>query len=132
MRRPRTNYNILGFHFSCIHSCSEYKWGVCVHCHSRTKCKDHVRPVYPSEEGILYPIEKIEISPVHAQDLGTYVHEFTEASIIQILRRWGKNWHRAVQFDNMKETYIVHIISPYGANNGACLEPATRRHQPKW
>ncbi len=131
-RRPRTNYNILGFQFSCVHSCSEYKWGVCKHCRSRTKCKDHVRPVYPSEEGIFYPIERIEISPDHAQDLGTYVHEITEASIIQILRRWRKDWNRGVQFEGYNDTYIVHFISVWGANNGTCLEPVTRQHKPKW
>jgi hypothetical protein len=132
IRKPRTNYNILGFEFSCLHSCSEYKWGICSHCRSRNKCKNHVRPVYSSEEGIFYPIEKIEISSIHAFDLGTYIHEITEASIIQILRRYHINWHKAVQFDGYNETYIVHFISAWGANNGACFEPVTRKHKPLW
>jgi hypothetical protein len=131
-RKPRTKYNIIGFSFSCYHECSEYKWGVCSHCRSRRLCKDSIRPVYPSEEGIYYAIERIEFAPIHALDLGTYIHEFTEASIIQILRRYRVNWHKDVTFPKMKTTYIVHVISPFGANNGACLEPSTKRHRAKW
>jgi hypothetical protein len=82
-RRPRTNYNILGFQFSCLHSCSEYKWDVCRHCRSRNKCKDHIRPVYPSEEGIFYPLERIEICPQHAYDLGTYIHELQRVQLFK-------------------------------------------------
>lgn len=130
----RNKYNILGFEFSCFHECHEGKWGKCPHCISRNKCKDRIRPVYPSEEGIYYPIERIEISPQHAEDLGTYIHEFTEASIIQILIKFRKDWNRRVEFtkEGFKSTYIVHLISPYGMNNGMCLEPATRYNRPKW
>jgi len=76
----------------------------------------------------------IEISPRHAYDLGTYVHEFTEASIIQVLRSFRKNWHSFVEFkkEGLKSTYLVHVLSPYGANNGTCLEPSTHRNRPKW
>ena len=81
---------------------------------------------------ISVPFDKLEISPFHGEDLGTYVHEFTEASIIQIFRRWRKDWNRGVQFEGYNDTYIVHFISVWGANNGACLEPATRKHKPKW
>lgn len=130
----RNKYDIWGFQFSCIHECHEGKWGKCFHCISRSRCKDTIRPVYPSEEGIYYPIERIEISPQHAEDLGTYIHEFTEASIIQILIKFRKDWNRRVEFtkEGFKSTYIVHLISPYGMNNGMCLEPATRYNRPKW
>jgi hypothetical protein len=133
-RQPRTNYDILKFKLSCFHECHEYKWGVCPHCRSRKICQDNVRPVYPSEEGIYYPTEMIEISPRHVYDLGTYIHEFTEASIIQVLRRFRINWHSFVEFKNegLKSTYLTHVISPYGANNETCLEPSTHRHRPKW
>lgn len=132
IRKPRTNYNILIYTFACYHDCHEYKGGVCPHCRSRNKCKNHIRPVYPSEEGIYYPIERVEISPTHAEDLGTYIHEFTEHTIIQILRRYHVNWYKSVSFNNLKRTYIVHIISVFGANNGTCLEPATYKNRPKW
>ena len=131
-RRPRITHNILGFHFSCVCSCIEYKWKPCSHCCSKSKCKNHIRPVYPSEEGIYYAVERIEISPVHAQDLGTFIHEFSEAAIIQIFRRWHKDWNKDVQFDGYKGTYIAHFISCYGDNNGRCLNPATLYNKPKW
>jgi hypothetical protein len=131
-RRPRTNYDILKFKFTCFHECHEWQWGTCIHCRSRNVCQDHFRPVYPSEEGIYYPTEKIEISPKHIQDLGTYVHEFTEASIIQILKHFRKNWHKDVELQGYKRTYIVHLISIWGANNNTCLEPVTKKHKPRW
>jgi hypothetical protein len=132
LRKPRTNYNILGYTFLCFHECHEYKWGVCPHCRSRNKCKDHIRPVYPSEEGIYYPIERIEISPKHAEDLGTYIHEFTEHAIIHIFLHWGKDWNHGVKFEGYKSTYIVHFITPWGVPNGRSLFPATRKNRPKW
>jgi hypothetical protein len=110
----------LGFQFACLH------------CISKNKCKDSLRPVYPSEEGIYYPIEMVEISAKHVEDLGTYVHEFTEASIIQILIRFRKDWNRRVEFKGYKSTYIAHIISIWGMNNDTCLEPCTRSSRPKW
>lgn len=128
----RNRYDIWSFQFSCLHECHEGKWGKCIHCISRNRCKDTLRPVYPSEEGIYYPIERIEISLNHAEDLGTYIHEFSEASIIQIFKRWRKDWNRAVEFKGYNKTYIVHFIVPYGANNGKCLEPSTKRNRPKW
>ena len=132
MRRPRTNYDIRDFKFTSLHKCGEYKYKKCVHCRSRRKCKDHIRPVYLSEEGIFYPIEEIEVSPIHAFDLGLYVHEFTEAAFIRIFRRWRKDWNKGVNFDGYNETYIVHFISMYGVNNGSCLEPATHKNRPRW
>jgi hypothetical protein len=131
-RRPRTRYDISNFQFTCVHECSEWKWDVCKHCRSRHRCKDHIRPVYPSEEGISYPTEKIEVSLVHAQDLGIYVHEFTEATIIQIMNRWRKYWYAGVHFKGYGDTYISHFICLYGTNNGNCLEPVTKRNKPKW
>jgi hypothetical protein len=64
--------------------------------------------------------------------LGTYIHEFTEAAIIRILRRYGVDWNAAVKFDGLKTTYAVHVISLYGFNNNTCLEPATRKNRAKW
>lgn len=128
----RSKHNIIGFQFSCKHECHEYKWGVCEHCRSRHKCIEYSRPVYPSEEGIYYATEKIEISPKHAEDLGTYIHEFTEASIIQILLKMRKDWHREVKFGTFDKTYVVHFISFYGTNNNTCLEPATKSNRPRW
>jgi hypothetical protein len=128
----RNKYNILSFSFVCFHECHEGKWGKCPHCISRTKCVDNVRPVYPSEQGIYYPIERIEVAPKCAEDLGLYVHEFTEAAIIQIMLKFRKDWHRFVEFKGYKSTYVTHFISEYGANNQTCLEPATRSHKPKW
>lgn len=134
LNEKQNKYDILKFTFAVIHECHEWKWGICAHCRSRHKCIDHFRPVYPSEEGIYYPTERIEISPKHIQDLGTYVHEFTEASIVQIMRRFRKNWHSFVEFKGagLESTYVVHVISPYGANNSTCIEPATKKHRPKW
>lgn len=128
----RNKYNILGFEFSCFHECHEGKWGKCPHCISRNKCKDRIRPVYPSEEGIYYPIERIEISPQHAEDLGTYIHEFTEASIIQILIKFRKDWNRRVEFDGYDATYIAHFITPWGTANGRSLFPVTKKSKPVW
>jgi hypothetical protein len=93
---------------------------------------DHVRPVYPSEEGIYYPTERIEISLEHVEDLGTFIHEFTEDAIIRVLRRNHKDWNRGVKFEDYNSTYIVHFISLWGANNNTCLEPITRKNRPKW
>lgn len=131
---PRTKYDIIGFSFTCLHECHEYKWDICKHCRSRNRCIDHIRFVYPSEEGICFPTEEIELSPQHSQDLGTYIHEFTEASIIQIFVRWRKNWNSEFESKkwNIKHTYIVHVLSPFGTNNQKCLEPSTRRNRPKW
>ena len=133
-RKPRTNYNILKYEFSCSHYCANWHWKKCKECRSRNKCKKHIRHVYRSEEGIYYPTERFEISPKHAEDLGTYVHEFTEHYIIQVLRRYRINWHKSVTFkkDNINRTYVVHVISPYGANNGTCIDPSTHRNRPKW
>jgi hypothetical protein len=131
-KAERMKYNILNYHFTCFHRCSEWKWGICKHCRSRHRCKDHVRPVYPSEEGISYPTEEVEISLAHSQDLGTYVHEFTETTVIQIMNRWRKYWYAGVQFKGYGDTYIAHFICPYGTNNGRCLEPVTKRNRPRW
>jgi hypothetical protein len=131
-KEDRTKYDIWDFQFTCFHECREWEWGVCHHCRSRHTCQDHIRPVYPSEEGIYYPIEKIEVSLHHVQDLGTYIHEFTEVSIIQVLRRFRKDWHRDVEYKGYKRTYITHFISPLGEANGTCLEPVTKRNRPKW
>jgi hypothetical protein len=130
----RTKYNILGFVFSCVHECSEWEWGRCIHCKSRFKCVDHIRPVYPSEQGVYFPTERIEVSFQHAIDLDFYVHEFTEASIIQILKRYHKDWYATVKFEKpgYQRTYIVHFISLWGFNNNTCLEPVTRKNRPKW
>lgn len=122
----------MDFSFSSFHNCSEYKWDVCKHCRSRHKCNDHIRPVYPSEEGIYYPIERIEISPQHATDLGFYIHEFTETSIIQILRKFRVNWHKDVHFKGYGDTYISHFITPWGTANGRSLFPVTRKNKPTW
>jgi len=132
INKPRNKYNIWGFQFSCVHECHEGKWGKCFHCISRSRCKNGIRPVYPSEEGIYYPIERIEISPQHAEDLGTYIHEFTEASIIQILIKFRKDWYCSVEYKGYGKSYISHFICPYGTNNGRCLEPATKSNRPKW
>lgn len=132
IRKPRTNYNILGYVFACYHECHEYKWGVCFHCRSRNKCKNHIRPVYPSEEGIYYPTERVEISPKHAEDLGTYIHEFNEDAIIRIFRRWRKDWNKDVHFEGYNRTYISHFITPYGTANGRSLFPVTRRNRANW
>jgi hypothetical protein len=72
------------------------------------------------------------VSLVHAQDLGIYVHEFTEATIIQIMNRWRKYWYAGVHFKGYGDTYISHFICLYGTNNGNCLEPVTKRNKPKW
>lgn len=128
----RNKYDIWSFSFTCFHECHEWKWGKCPHCISRNRCSDGLRPVYPSEEGIYYPVERIEISSKHIEDIGTYIHEFSEASIIQVMKRWKKDWNRAVKFEGYSGTYIAHFIVPFGANNGASLEPATKRNRPKW
>jgi hypothetical protein len=132
LNNQQNKYDIWGFQFSCIHECHEYKWERCLHCRSSHKCNEHFRPVYPSEEGVYYPIEKIEISPQHAQDLGTYVHEFTEVSIIRVFRRMHIDWLKDVHFKDYERTYVTHFISLWGANNNTCLEPSTKRNKPRW
>ena len=128
----RNKYNILSFQFACYHECHEGKWGKCKHCISRTRCVNTVRPVYPSEQGIYYPTERIEIALKTVEDLGFYVHEFTEAAIVQVMLKFRKDWHRFVEFKGYKSTYVTHFISMYGANNQTCLEPVTKRNRPKW
>jgi hypothetical protein len=128
----RNNYNVLSYQFTCLHECFEWKWHICVHCRSRNKCVDHIRPVYLSEEGIYHPTEKVEISLQHFQDLGFYVHEFTETSISDILRRFRKDWNASVKFKGYGDTYITHFISLYGNNHGRCLSPVTRYNLPRW
>jgi hypothetical protein len=132
LSNQRNKYDIYTFQITCFHECHEYRWGKCDHCKSRHKCNEHFRPVYPSEEGVYYPTEKIEISSQHVQDLGTYIHEFTEVSIIQILRQFHKDWNKAVHFNGYERTFIAHFICPFGTNNGACLEPVTKRNRPRW
>jgi hypothetical protein len=128
----RTKYNVLGYKFTCFHECHEWKWGVCGHCRSRHRCKNGVRPVYPSEEGIYYPIEMFQVSLEHSEDLGFYVHEFTEATIIQLFNKFRQRWNKDIHFDGYKPTYIVHFVTLYGTNNGKCLDPSTKRNHPRW
>lgn len=132
-RNIHTNYDVRDYQFICLHEC--YEWHSsqkCVHCRSQNKCVDHIRPVYLSEEGIYHPTEKVEIAPQHIQDLGTYIHEFTETSISDVLRRFKKDWNASVKFDGYRETYITHFISVWGANNNTCLEPCTKQNRPRW
>lgn len=126
------NRDITTYKFTCLHKCSEWKWDKCGHCRSRNKCKKHIRPITLTEEGISYPTQEIEVSFFHSQDLGTYVHEFTEDTIIKIFRSWRKDWYAGVKFKGYGDTYIVHFITLFGTNNGKCLEPCTKRNKPRW
>lgn len=85
-----------------------------------------------TEEGISYPTHEIEVSFVHSQDLGTYVHEFTEDAVIAFLKSMRKDWYTAVKYKGYGETYIAHFICQWGANNGKCLDPCTKRNKPRW
>ena len=130
-RRLYTKYDLYGFKFTCVHECSEWKYGVCKHCRSRHLCNDHVRPVYPSETGVCFPTETVEIAPRYSEDLGTYVHEFTEVEIIKILRSYHKDWNASFVVKGYRGTFIAHFISLYGVN-GTCMEPVTKRNRPRW
>lgn len=127
-----TNRDITTFHFSCVHECKEWKWKSCSHCRSRKRCCNHVKMVSLGKEGINYLTHTIEVSPQHAQDLGTLIHEISENTIITILCSWRKDWYAAVKFKGYNATYISHFITLWGTNNNRCLEPVTRKNRPKW
>lgn len=107
--------DIHGFKITCIHS-----WhGV-------------ERHVYESESGIYYPVEQIRAAPKFAKNLGFWLHEFTEAAIIEVLEREGYDWNAKFHPKGFKSTFIAHFITPLGANNGCTIDPATRTNRPKW
>ena len=107
-------HDILSFSFSCI---SDYGGR-------------HL--ITNGDSGIYYPISEIRISPQYVENLGFYVHEFSEASIIQLLIEWGFDYHSKVEFKGFKSTYIAHFITPFGTNNGCNLRPATKKDTARW
>ena len=60
------------------------------------------------------------------EDPEFYAHEFSEITIIKLLRRWNKRfvvkWN--IQFKGFKATSIPHLISPFGVPNQRCIMPS--------
>lgn len=96
--------------------------------------KGKEKKVSDGRSGIYYSIEEVWVSPRWIENLGFYVHEFTEATIIQIFDRLGLDYNAKVHYKKwgFKSTYIVHFISPLGTNNGCNLEPATHKNTARW
>jgi len=111
----RESHDILGFEFTCIH-----EW------------KGKVRNVTDAYSGIYYPTEEIRVSIKWVENLGFWVHEMTEATIIQVLDRLNFDYITKVHYEGYKSTYIAHFISCFGANNGCSLVPATRKNTARW
>ena len=66
-------------------------------------------------------------------NLGFWIHEFSELTIIGIIEREGlDDWKNSVKFDGYKKTYISHLISPYGYDNEQSLNPQKSKHIPVW
>jgi len=111
----KRNHDIWGFKITCIH-----EW------------KGVKRHVYESEAGIYYPINEIRVAPIFAKNLGFWIHEFSEAAIVETLDKVGYDWNARFHPKGFKSTFIAHFITPLGENNGCTLDPATRTNRPKW
>lgn len=76
----------------------------------------------------------IIIHPKQIGNIGCWVHEFTEASIIKILNSnsFRKPWKRTLYFKDYKPSTVSHLISVYGIDNGRNLEPQTNMDIPEW
>jgi len=75
------------------------------------------------------------ISPKQIGNLGMWVHEFTELTLIEILNEWRKPWRNNTTFKNRPEfklTTIPHFMAPWGLDNDCCLIPQVSRKEPKW
>ena len=72
------------------------------------------------------------VSPKQINNLGFWVHEFSELTIIGILRRMKKLQYKAVKYKGFKSTTIVHLIVPFGLNNGRSLDPQLSKENPAW
>ena len=115
MSELENEHDIWGFEFTCIH-----EW------------KGKIRKVTDGSSGIYYPTEEILVSQKWIENLGFYVHEFTEAAIIQVFDRLKFDYMAKVHYKGYKSTYIAHFISLFGENNGCCLEPATKKYTTRW
>jgi len=90
------------------------------------------KDIKAEESCICYITNEIIVSSDLVENCGFWVHEFTEAKIIQILVRWRKPWNKLVRFDGFKTTIIPHIISPHGMDNGRNLFPQKNKNKPEW
>jgi hypothetical protein len=81
-----------------------------------------------------YGENRIIIHPKQIENMGFWVHELTEVTIIKILNSnsFRKPWRRTLYFKDYNPCRISHLISMYGLNNGRNLEPQIDENIPEW
>lgn len=86
----------------------------------------------PSESCMHIGSRVFIVSPKLMENCGFWCHEFSELTLIEVFERWNQNWQKFVKFKGFKKTSPVHLISPFGMNNGRSLFPQKSKKIPKF
>jgi hypothetical protein len=82
--------------------------------------------------GIWFNFKEFRFCKKDIDNVMAYIHEFTEFTIIMVFQKFKIKLYKKVKFKGFAETYIEHFISPFGADNGRCLEAETEENKVDW